>query len=1005
MNLKSPYRGLAAFDDSELDALYFFGRERDSEIVVANLIASRLTVLYGPSGVGKSSLLLASVARALRRLPERPIVLVFSSWSEPPEQALAEALAEAAGIEPGSLVDVATRAQAERDVYLVLDQAEEYFTYHDADDGFDAALAALVDRPLRVNLLLSLREDTLARLDRLKGAIPNLFGNVLRLDRLDRTAGRAAIVKPLERWGELEGEPVTIDDGLVDAVLDGVGEGQIELGPAGHGAPGGNGRGPGVEAPYLQLVMQRLWDVERSAGSTTLRAETLAELGGAGQIVADHLERAIEALTPAQRDIASRLFEHLVTPSGTKIAHETSDLAQFAHCSEDEVRDVVSVLSDHRILRTDEAGRWEIFHDVLAGAVLGWKSRYVADRAVERARADARRRHRRLAFLALGALAGLVFMGALAGWAVVERNHAQQQTMEAKAHELEARAVTQMPHDTTLALMLAAEAARTAPSATAEDVLRQALTVDRLLYVVPIGGAVREVEAGAPGTFLVASADGHARRYADAGSGRHRPVVDLEADYRSPVTSITPDPAGMLSASGDGTSRRTVDPAIVSVAPLVLHNAKPVAVIARVGCRRGRNCLLTAAGVRLWVWDGRGRRLGSIRMSARIVDLVLWSATHVAVRTADGEVHVVDVAAQRIARDLPTRDRVDSIAADTGHDLVAAGLADGGVVVWNTVSGRLVTRYEPHLGSVLALDVANGIVLSGAADGAAAVRNLATRRTIPLPGGHANVVRSARLSGDGRYAVTTSSDHTAKVWATADGRLVSLLAGHSDVVTDAVFVDHAERVVTGSLDGTVRVWDSGTQPELEIRDVKGPAKPTRVAESSVGARAEADGEVIRLRTAGGKVLVLRGHRDDVNSVAFDASGSLLVSSSRDHDARIWDARSGRLLQQLVGHFGSVADARFSPDGRWVVTAGPITAGLWDVRTGELVMYLRGPTSRPTAASFAPDSRTIVVREANGGVRRYVCVVCGDLDELLALADGRLARSGLALTNEERSQLR
>ena len=45
----SPYKGLNAFDDSELDALFFFGREREREIVVANLIASRLTVLYGPS--------------------------------------------------------------------------------------------------------------------------------------------------------------------------------------------------------------------------------------------------------------------------------------------------------------------------------------------------------------------------------------------------------------------------------------------------------------------------------------------------------------------------------------------------------------------------------------------------------------------------------------------------------------------------------------------------------------------------------------------------------------------------------------------------------------------------------------------------------------------------------------------------------------------------------------------------------------------------------------------
>ena len=153
--------------------------------------------------------------------------------------------------------------------------------------------------------------------------------------------------------------------------------------------------------------MQRLWDVERGAGSTTLRAETLDALGGAGQIVADHLERAIDALTPEQREIAARLFDHLVTPSGTKIAHEASDLAEFAGASEAEIRPVVETLANHRILRTDEGGRWEIFHDVLAGAVLGWKSRHDAERAVARAREESRRRHRRLGFLAFGALVGL----------------------------------------------------------------------------------------------------------------------------------------------------------------------------------------------------------------------------------------------------------------------------------------------------------------------------------------------------------------------------------------------------------------------------------------------------------------------------------------------------------------------------------------------------------------------------------------------------------------------
>ena len=91
----SPYKGLNAFEDTELDALLFFGRERETEIVVANLIASRLTVLYGPSGVGKSSLLHAAVARSLRALPEEPLVVVFSSWSDDPTVALSEAVGDA----------------------------------------------------------------------------------------------------------------------------------------------------------------------------------------------------------------------------------------------------------------------------------------------------------------------------------------------------------------------------------------------------------------------------------------------------------------------------------------------------------------------------------------------------------------------------------------------------------------------------------------------------------------------------------------------------------------------------------------------------------------------------------------------------------------------------------------------------------------------------------------------------------------------------------------------
>jgi hypothetical protein len=120
------------------------------------------------------------------------------------------------------LVDtIAAAAQQSGEPHLLLDQFEDYMLYHGLDGPLSAALPELLRRPgLRVNVLLALRDDALAELDDFSGRIPELFGNLLRLDRLDREAGRAAILGPLERYGELAGEQFTAEDALVETVLD-----------------------------------------------------------------------------------------------------------------------------------------------------------------------------------------------------------------------------------------------------------------------------------------------------------------------------------------------------------------------------------------------------------------------------------------------------------------------------------------------------------------------------------------------------------------------------------------------------------------------------------------------------------------------------------------------------------------------------------------------------------------------------------------------------------------
>ena len=275
----SPYKGLAAFGDSALDALLFFGREREREAIVSNLLATKLTVLYGPSGVGKSSLVRAGVAQRLRAIGNATVV-VHDSWVEDPAGAVVASLREACpelGPTAGLVDTVAAAAQQSGEVYLLFDQFEEYFLYHGSDGPLADYLPELLRRPgLRLNMLISLRGDAVAELDAFAARLPGVFGNMLRLDRLDRRSARSAITGPLQRYSELAGATYTAETALIETLLDEVAPGRVDFSGAGEVMLTDGG----VEAPYLQLVLERLWSEETADGSHELRLASFRRLGG-----------------------------------------------------------------------------------------------------------------------------------------------------------------------------------------------------------------------------------------------------------------------------------------------------------------------------------------------------------------------------------------------------------------------------------------------------------------------------------------------------------------------------------------------------------------------------------------------------------------------------------------------------------------------------------------------------------------------------------------------------
>jgi hypothetical protein len=474
----TPYQGLQPY--AEADAPFFFGRDTERTILAANLMAAKLTLVYGASGVGKSSVLRAGVVHQLREHEAwvdhtagtpRLVVVYVNQWSgdavarllDRVGQEVARVLGEAGPPEPppsGGLAETlaAWTARWHLELLVILDQFEEYFLYHRDEDGpgsFAFEFPPAVDRAgLPVSFLVAVREDALARLDRFKGRIPKLFENYLRIRHLSASQGEAAILEPLGRRNQLlpDQEPWTAEPELVRRVLDGVRVGRVVLAVVGRGgATGASGDPPDppIEAPYLQMVLTRLWAREVEEGSRRLRLSTLKALGGPERIVRTHLDEALDGLPPEHQEVAAAVFHYLVTPSGSKIGHSAADLANYTRFSEGRVRAVLAALAaaDARIVRPvpappglDGEPRYEIFHDVLAPAILGWRAQWAARRQAEAAarrqlEQRARRWRRRQAVAAV-LVAVLLALGAGLATQRLADARAEQEAIETQAAAL-----------------------------------------------------------------------------------------------------------------------------------------------------------------------------------------------------------------------------------------------------------------------------------------------------------------------------------------------------------------------------------------------------------------------------------------------------------------------------------------------------------------------------------------------------------------------------------------
>jgi WD40 repeat protein len=224
-----------------------------------------------------------------------------------------------------------------------------------------------------------------------------------------------------------------------------------------------------------------------------------------------------------------------------------------------------------------------------------------------------------------------------------------------------------------------------------------------------------------------------------------------------------------------------------------------------------------------------------------------------------------------------------------------------------------------------------------------------------MHGGDYRVIH-ASISPNGRLVATSTFLHAPpRIWDATNGKLLFSLGRATGTVPDIEFSPNGRMIATAGTNGTVSLWAAKTGAALESLNVAtGPNPSSQV---------------------------------DVNETLFSPTGRYLLTSTSDAagnhaQSRVWDLRT---LQPTTPPLTG-GNARWSPDGRLVITTGPDgKSRIWHASTGQLGQTLQGPDPIAGPALLSSD----------GGGTRPLYAVTGSQDgtaDLWNPADGTIVES-------------
>ncbi|NND08979.1 MAG: ATP-binding protein [Saprospiraceae bacterium] len=314
---ESPFLFLAAYEKKDKNK--FFGRTKEVAQLYNAVHASNLILLYGTSGTGKTSLVNCGLANQFHDTDWLPIFVRRNSDLNQSLDLAVSKYVRSTG-KDDTLVQRIRHIYREqfKPVYLLFDQFEELYILGSRQEqgAFHATIADLLQSGVQCKVLLIMREEYLASLDGFEKAVPSLFDNRLRIERMNNL-GLSKVILGTAQEGSIEiAEPKVTVHGILDNIRD---------------------KREGIDLTNLQVYLKELWDLdmERQTGGQKLPDENyvarfdpalVKKAGRIQNVLSDFLDKEMEAL---ELRLEQQGVEHaeglpleilftLVTDDGTK---------------------------------------------------------------------------------------------------------------------------------------------------------------------------------------------------------------------------------------------------------------------------------------------------------------------------------------------------------------------------------------------------------------------------------------------------------------------------------------------------------------------------------------------------------------------------------------------------------------------------------------------------------------------------------------------------------------